>query len=172
LSYAGPSQLSASQKSVAALQSLLAATQTSPIQLCLPLTFTADDFAKWNQTSSSFRIPKKLIAKESLSQLRVSLIRAFGDDKVSAVQALPSAVTKKWSLLSQILSSAVVSTQQHPPLVASPAVITSNRFSVLEDEATEPAALETISSAVATEYKPSLSSGFSCCIHLQPFFGR
>ena len=51
--------------------------------------FTAADFTKWNQTSSCFRIPKQLIAKESISQVRVSLIQAIGSAKVSAVQALP-----------------------------------------------------------------------------------
>jgi hypothetical protein len=51
--------------------------------------FTAADFTKWNQTSSCFRIPKQLIAQESISQVRVSLIQAIGSAKVSAVQALP-----------------------------------------------------------------------------------
>ncbi|CAB4008636.1 Hypothetical predicted protein [Paramuricea clavata] len=51
--------------------------------------FTAADFAKWNQTSSCFRIPKRLIAKDSVSQVRVALIQAIGSAKVSAVQALP-----------------------------------------------------------------------------------
>ena len=51
--------------------------------------FTAADFTKWNQTSSCFRIPKQLIAKESISQVRVSLIPAIGSAKVYAIQALP-----------------------------------------------------------------------------------
>ena len=51
--------------------------------------FTAANFTKWNQTSSCFRIPKQLIAKESISQVRVSLIPAIGSAKVYAIQALP-----------------------------------------------------------------------------------
>lgn len=49
------------------------------------------------------------------------------------------------------VSPAVVSEEQHPPQADSYAVATLNRFLILQDKATEPAALETISSAVAPE---------------------
>ena len=44
-----------------------------------------------------------------------------------------------------------MSEEQHPPQADSYAVATLNRFLILQDKATEPAALETISSAVAPE---------------------
>ena len=50
--------------------------------------FTAADFAKWNSTTSCFRIPKHLVSKESVKQVRVVLIQAFGASKVSAIQPL------------------------------------------------------------------------------------
>ena len=52
--------------------------------------FTAADFAKWNSTTSCFRIPKHLVSKETVKQVRVALIQAFGALKVSAIQALPN----------------------------------------------------------------------------------
>ena len=52
--------------------------------------FTAADFAKWNSTTSCFRIPKRLVSKETVKQVRVALIQAFGASKVSAIQALPN----------------------------------------------------------------------------------
>ena len=47
--------------------------------------FTAEDFAKWNQTSSCFR----LVGKDAIKDVRVDLIKAIGAERVSAVQALP-----------------------------------------------------------------------------------
>lgn len=49
------------------------------------------------------------------------------------------------------VSPAVVSEEQHPPQADSYAVATLNRFLTLQDKATEPADLDTISSAVAPE---------------------
>ena len=51
--------------------------------------FTADDFAKWNKTSSIFKIPARLIAKEAIKDVRVALIEAIGANRVACVQALP-----------------------------------------------------------------------------------
>lgn len=52
-------------------------------------SFTAADFAKWNATSSIFKIPKRLINKESIKQIRVALIQTIGEEKLLGVQALP-----------------------------------------------------------------------------------
>ena len=51
--------------------------------------FTAEDFAKWNTTTSCFRLPKRLIGKDGIKEVRVALIEAIGADRVCAVQALP-----------------------------------------------------------------------------------
>ena len=51
--------------------------------------FTAEDFAKWNQTSSCFRLPKRLVGTAAVKDVRVDLIKAIGAERVSAVQALP-----------------------------------------------------------------------------------
>ena len=51
--------------------------------------FTGEDFAKWNQTSSCFRLPKRLVGKDAVKDVRVDLIKAIGAERVSAVQALP-----------------------------------------------------------------------------------
>ena len=44
--------------------------------------FTAEDFAKWNTTSSCFRLPTSLIAKEAIKDVRVALIEAIGAERV------------------------------------------------------------------------------------------
>jgi hypothetical protein len=51
--------------------------------------FTAEDFAKWNETTSCFRLPKRLIGKDAVKDVRVALIEAIGAERVCAVQALP-----------------------------------------------------------------------------------
>lgn len=51
--------------------------------------FTAEDFAKWSTNSSCFRLPKRLIAKYAIKDVRVALIEAIGAERVCAVQALP-----------------------------------------------------------------------------------
>jgi hypothetical protein len=51
--------------------------------------FTAEDFAKWNTTSSCFHLPPRLIAKDAIKDVRVALIEAIGAERVCAVQALP-----------------------------------------------------------------------------------
>ena len=51
--------------------------------------FTAEDFAKWNTTSSCFRLPKHLIGIAAIKDVRVAIIEAIGDERVCAVQALP-----------------------------------------------------------------------------------
>lgn len=50
--------------------------------------FSQADFANWNQTTSLFHLPKKLVGRSKLSQLRAELVRAIGETKVSGVQAL------------------------------------------------------------------------------------
>jgi hypothetical protein len=52
-------------------------------------TFTVEDFAKWNTTTSCFRLPKRLIGKDGIKEVRVALIEAIGAERVCAVQALP-----------------------------------------------------------------------------------
>ena len=50
---------------------------------------TKDDFAKWNQTTSVFHLPKRLVGKSKVTQLRAELVKTIGEKKVSAIQALP-----------------------------------------------------------------------------------
>ena len=54
-----------------------------------PPSFTKEDFALWNQTTSVFHLPKRLVGKSKVSQLRAELVKTIGEKKVSAVQALP-----------------------------------------------------------------------------------
>ncbi len=51
--------------------------------------FTPADFAKWNTTASCFRIPRKLIGQVPIKEVRVLLVKAIGEERVCAVQALP-----------------------------------------------------------------------------------
>ena len=48
--------------------------------------FTVEDFAKWNQTSSCFRLPKRLVGQDAVKDVKVALIKAIGAERVSAVQ--------------------------------------------------------------------------------------
>ncbi len=52
-------------------------------------SFTKEDFAKWNQTTSVFYLPKCLVGKSKVASLRSELVKAIGESKVSVVQALP-----------------------------------------------------------------------------------
>ncbi len=52
-------------------------------------SFTKEDFAKWNQTTSVFYLPKRLVGKSMVTSLRSELVKAIGESKVSVVQALP-----------------------------------------------------------------------------------
>ena len=54
-----------------------------------PPSFTKEDFALWNQTTSVFHLPKQLVGKSKVPQLRAELVKTIGEKKVSAVQALP-----------------------------------------------------------------------------------
>jgi hypothetical protein len=54
-----------------------------------PPSFTKEDFALWNQTTSVFYLPKRLVGKSKVPQLRAELVKTIGEKKVSAVQALP-----------------------------------------------------------------------------------
>ena len=54
-----------------------------------PPSFTQADFAQWNQTTSVFYLPKRLVGKSKVTQLRTELVKTIGESKVSAVQALP-----------------------------------------------------------------------------------
>ena len=51
--------------------------------------FSKEDFARWNQTTSVFHIPKRLAGKDTIPQVRAHFIKAIGETKVKAVQALP-----------------------------------------------------------------------------------
>ncbi len=53
-----------------------------------PPSFTKEDFAKWNQTTSVFYLPKQLVGKSKVTQLRAEIVKTIGESKVSAVQAL------------------------------------------------------------------------------------
>ncbi len=53
-----------------------------------PPSFTKEDFALWNQTTSVFHLPKRLVGKSKVPQLRAELVKTIGEKKVSAVQAL------------------------------------------------------------------------------------
>ena len=53
-----------------------------------PLAFSAADFAKWNQTTSVVYLPAKLIGKDKIPKVRGELVKAIGEKKVAAVQAL------------------------------------------------------------------------------------
>ncbi len=50
-------------------------------------SFTKEDFAKWNQTTSVFYLPKRLVGKSKVTSLRSELVKAISE--VSVVQALP-----------------------------------------------------------------------------------
>ena len=52
-------------------------------------SFTKEDFAKWNQTTSVFYLLKRLVGKSKVTQLRSELVKAIGESKVSVAQALP-----------------------------------------------------------------------------------
>ena len=52
--------------------------------------FTKEDFAKWNTTTSVFYVPKRLVGKGKIPQLRADFVKAIGADKVLAVQILPN----------------------------------------------------------------------------------
>ena len=54
-----------------------------------PPSFTKEDFALWNQTTSVFHLPKRLVGKSKVPQLRAELVKTIGEKRVSAVQALP-----------------------------------------------------------------------------------
>ena len=51
-----------------------------------PLQFSAADFQKWNQTTSVVHLPAKLIDK--IPKVRGEIVKATGEKKVAAVQAL------------------------------------------------------------------------------------
>ena len=53
-----------------------------------PLAFSATDFQKWNQTTSVVYLPGKLIGTDKIPKVRGELVKAIGEKKVAAVQAL------------------------------------------------------------------------------------
>ena len=53
-----------------------------------PLAFSAADFEKWNQTTSVVYLPAKVIGKDTIPKVRGELVKAIGEKKVAAVQAL------------------------------------------------------------------------------------
>jgi hypothetical protein len=52
--------------------------------------FTKEVFAKWNTTTSVFNLPKRLVGKAKIPQLRADFVKAIGAEKVLAVQILPN----------------------------------------------------------------------------------
>ena len=59
------------------------------LSMSAPPTFTKEDFALWNQTTSVFHLPKRLVGKSKVPQLWAELVKTIGEKRVSAVQALP-----------------------------------------------------------------------------------
>ena len=53
-----------------------------------PLAFSPADFAKWNQTTSMLHLPAKLVGKDKIPKVRGEIVKAIGEKKVAAVQAL------------------------------------------------------------------------------------
>ena len=53
-------------------------------------SFSKEDFAKWNQTTSMFYLPKRLVGKSKVTSLRSELVKAIGESKVSVVCAGPA----------------------------------------------------------------------------------
>ena len=54
-----------------------------------PPSFSKEDFVLWNQTTSVFHLPKRLVGTSKVPQLQAGLVKTIGEKKVSAVQALP-----------------------------------------------------------------------------------
>ncbi len=52
-------------------------------------SFSKEDYAKWNQTTSVFYLPKRLVGKSKVTSLRSELVKTISESKVSVVQALP-----------------------------------------------------------------------------------
>lgn len=63
-------------------------TTSTPHHNKPPPVFTAADFQKWNETTSVVQLPAKLVGKAKIPQLRGELVKAIGEKKVAAVQAL------------------------------------------------------------------------------------
>ena len=53
-----------------------------------PVTFSAADFQRWNQTTSVVSIPQRLIRSSKIPQLTKEMINSIGERRVAAVQAL------------------------------------------------------------------------------------
>ena len=53
-----------------------------------PLAFTAADFQRWNQTTSMVHLSAKLVGKDKIPKVRGEIVKAIGEKKVAAVQAL------------------------------------------------------------------------------------
>ena len=52
------------------------------------LAFSATDFQRWNQTTSVVHMPAKLLGKDKIPKVRGELVKAIGEKKVAAIQAL------------------------------------------------------------------------------------
>ena len=65
-----------------------ASTSSTPNNNKTPLTFSAADFQRWNQTTSVIHIPAKLVGKDKIPKVRGDIVKAIGEKKVAAVQAL------------------------------------------------------------------------------------
>ena len=53
-----------------------------------PPAFSAADFQRWNQTTSVIHVSVKLVGKQKIQQLRGEIVKAIGEKKIAAVQAL------------------------------------------------------------------------------------
>ena len=63
-------------------------TSSIPDNNRTPLTFSAADFQRWNQTTSVVHIPAKLVGKDKIPKVRGDIVKAIGEQKLAAVQAL------------------------------------------------------------------------------------
>ena len=63
-------------------------TSTSSTPGTTPLAFSAADFQRWNQTTSVVHLPAKLVGKDKIPKVRGDIVKAIGEKKVAAVQAL------------------------------------------------------------------------------------
>ena len=51
-------------------------------------TFSQEDYARWNKNAAVLYLPKHLVGKSKVPQLRLGLIKTIGADKLTAIQAL------------------------------------------------------------------------------------
>ena len=55
-------------------------TSSTPNNNKTPLTFSAADFQRWNQTTSVIHIPAKLVGKDKIPKVRGDIVKAIGEN--------------------------------------------------------------------------------------------